>query len=129
MIRVTVIALSSLKERYLREASAEYQKRLGGYCSLKIEEIAPIKLPEKPSAAEINAALEREAELIINKIPAGSAVFPLCIEGSGVSSEEFADIIKENAGIGKSLTFIIGAPTACRVRSRLWLQKDFRFQK
>ena len=43
MIRVTVIALSSLKERYLREAAAEYQKRLGGYCSLKIEEIASVK--------------------------------------------------------------------------------------
>ena len=129
MIRVTVIALSSLKERYLREAAAEYQKRLGGYCSLKIEEIAPIKLPEKPSAAEINAALEREAEPIINKIPAGSAVFPLCIEGSGVSSEEFADIIKENAGIGKSLTFIIGSSYGLSGKVKALAAKRLSFSK
>ena len=109
MIKITVIALASLKEKYLKDAAAEYIKRLGAYCDLKIIELDPVRLPEKPSDAEINSALEREAELILKKIPAGDYVVPLCIEGKQLSSEELSQKIMEIADFGTgNIVFIIG---------------------
>ena len=109
MIKITVIALASLKEKYLKDAAAEYTKRLSPYCDLKIIELDPVRLPEKPSDAEINSALEREAELILKKIPAGDFIVPLCIEGKQLSSEEFSGVIEEKMNIGRGVTFIIGS--------------------
>ena len=109
MMKITVIALASLKEKYLKEAADEYIKRLGAFCNLKIIEIDPVRLPEKPSYAEISAALSREAELIAKKIPAGDFVVPLCIEGKQFSSEEFAEMLEEKMNIGRGVTFIIGS--------------------
>lgn len=108
-MKITVIALASLKEKYLREAADEYIKRLGAFCDLKIIELDPVRLPEKPSSAEISAALCREAELIAKKIPAGDFVVPLCIEGKQFSSEEFAEILEKKMNIGRGVTFIIGS--------------------
>lgn len=109
MMKITVIALASLKEKYLKEAADEYIKRLGAFCNLKIIELDPVRLPEKPSYAEISAALSREAELIAKKIPAGDFVVPLCIEGKQLSSEEFAEMLEEKVNIGRGVTFIIGS--------------------
>lgn len=109
MIKITVIALSSLKEKYLREAAAEYVKRLCVYCDLKIIELAPVRLPEKASSAEIEAALSREAELIIKKIPEGNYVIPLCIEGKQLSSEDFSMMMSQQMNMGRGVTFIIGS--------------------
>lgn len=109
MMKITVIALASLKEKYLKEAADEYIKRLGAFCNLKIIELDPVRLPEKPSYAEISAALSREAELIAKKIPAGDFVVPLCIEGKQFSSEEFAEMLEEKVNIGRGVTFIIGS--------------------
>ena len=108
-MKITVIALASLKEKYLKEAADEYIKRLGAFCDLKIIELDPVRLPEKPSSAEISAALIREAELIAKKIPAGDFVVPLCIEGKQFSSEEFAEMLEEKVNIGRGVTFIIGS--------------------
>lgn len=109
MMKITVIALSSLKEKYLKDASAEYVKRLGAFCDLKIIELAPVRLPEKPSPAEISSALEREAELINKKIPTGDLIVPLCIEGKQLSSEDFSIMMSEQMNMGRGVTFIIGS--------------------
>lgn len=109
MMKITVIALSSLKEKYLKDASAEYVKRLGAFCDLKIIELAPVRLPEKPSPAEISSALEREAELINKKIPTGDFIVPLCIEGKQLSSEDFSIMMSEQMNMGRGVTFIIGS--------------------
>ncbi len=109
MIKINIIALGKLKEKYLTAAADEYKKRLSGYCSLEINEIEPIKLPDKPSKAEVDKALKKEAELINAKIPAGSKVFAMCIEGKQFSSEDFAQKIDNEVNIGKSITFIIGS--------------------
>ena len=108
-MKITVIALSSLKEKYLKDASAEYVKRLGAFCDLKIIELAPVRLPEKPSPAEISSALEREAELINKKIPTGDFIVPLCIEGKQLSSEDFSIMMSEQMNMGRGVTFIIGS--------------------
>lgn len=109
MMKVTVICLGRLKEKYLTLATDEYRKRLSRYCNLEFLELEPVKLPDKPSESEINAALEKEADIILKKIPQQSEVYTLCIEGKSLSSEEFAKNIDSLKNMGKSLTFIIGS--------------------
>ena len=110
MIGVTIICEAKLKEKYLRDASDEYVKRLGAYCKLNIIELNPKKLPEDPSDAEIYNALEAEGKEILAKIPVGARIFAMCIEGKQLSSEKLA---KEIASCGVSgisnVVFIIGS--------------------
>ena len=109
MVNVKLITVGKLKERYFREASEEYEKRLGAYCKLEVSEIEPAKLPDDPSDGEVEKALEKEAEKILQKIPQGSFVIPLCIEGKQLSSEKFSELIgKETASGRNTLVFIIG---------------------
>ena len=65
MLNITIIAIGKLKEQYLRDASAEYQKRLSASCKLNIIELTPEKLSDNPSAKEIENALNNEAKKII----------------------------------------------------------------
>ena len=109
MIKINLIALGKLKERYLSDAVEEYKKRLSRYCNLEICEIEPVRLPEKPSQGEIDAALEREAILIAKKILPESTVIALCVEGKGMTSEGFAENIKSQCDMGRSVTLIIGS--------------------
>lgn len=109
MIKITFITLGKLKEKYLRDAVDEYSKRLSRYCKLEIIELNPVNLPEKPSQSEIDAALIKEAEMIEKRIPDGSVVTALCVEGKGISSEQLADFIAVNTNSGKNMCFIIGS--------------------
>ncbi len=109
MIKVTLICLAKLKEKYLKDAVEEYKKRLSRYCSLDIIELEPVRLPEKPSHSEIEQALLKEADMILKKIPQNSEIYTLCIEGKELSSEQFARNIDTLQNEGKSLTFVIGS--------------------
>ena len=109
MLNITIIAVGKLKEQYLRDASAEYQKRLSTLCKLNIIEINPEKLSDNPSAKEIENALNSEAKKIIEKIPKGAKVYSMCIEGKQRSSEELSAEIDNLATMGISnIVFIIG---------------------
>ena len=108
-MKVTLIAPEGLKEKYLRDAADEYIKRLRSFCDLKIAEFSPFKLPDKPSGSQIAAALDREAEQILKRIPAGSRTAALCIEGKMLSSEELAGEIHAADNSGTPFTFIIGS--------------------
>lgn len=101
--------LSTLKEKYWREAAQEYCKRLNGYCDLNLIEIKPAALPDKPSPAQIRTALEREAAVIETKIPRNHHVIALCVEGKPLSSEAFAAEIENCADQGQGITFLIGS--------------------
>jgi 23S rRNA (pseudouridine1915-N3)-methyltransferase len=109
MLKVKVIAIGSLKEEYLRAAVAEYVKRLSAYCEITLCELKETKLPDKPSAAEINAALEAEAAKIMAEIPAKAFTVTLCIEGKEYSSEEFAAFIDDVRMQSGTLCLIIGS--------------------
>lgn len=109
MIKLTLITLGKLKEKYLREACEEYEKRLSRYCDINIIELSPAYLPDNPSNSEINSALQKEAELIKKRIPEGSFITTLCVEGKKLSSERFAEFIKGNANSGINMCFIIGS--------------------
>lgn len=110
MISVNIICVGNLKEKYLRDAVEEYRKRLSAFCKIQIIEIAEQRLSDKPSQSEINSALEKEAERIIQKIPKGSATVAMAIEGKQLSSENFSEKISEFALRGySSISFIIGS--------------------
>lgn len=110
MMSVTVIALGKMKEKYMREFVAEYEKRLKTMCKLNIIELSPVSLPDNPSEKQIETALDDEAEKITAKIPQGSYVLSMCIEGKQKSSEELASLIQNKAVGGVSnIVFIIGS--------------------
>ncbi len=109
MQKITLISVGRLKEDFFKAAEKEYAKRLGGFCDLKIIEVNQQQLPSNPSEGQIEAALSLEAEEIIAKIPKGSDIITLCIEGKLYSSEELSRVIESNANMGSgSMTFIIG---------------------
>lgn len=109
MLTVTVICIGKLKEKYLRDACGEYEKRLGAFCKLNIVELSECKLPDNPSPSEIQRCIEKEGELILAKLPKDSFVIPLCIEGRPYSSPALASEIEKLAVFGQSgLTFVIG---------------------
>lgn len=108
---VNIIAVGKLKENYLREACAEYSKRLGAFCKLNITELAECRVSEKPSENEIKTALLTEgkvtAPLIIGKNCYNIA---MCIEGKQLSSTGLSEKIERIAVDGKSiLNIIIGS--------------------
>ena len=109
-MNITVISLGKLKEKYLRDAIDEYSKRIAAYGKLDIIELNPVRLSDNPSQTEISNALSKEAEEIKKKIPGGSYVYALCIEGKELSSEKLAESIKNAFLNGKSnIVFIIGS--------------------
>ena len=109
MIKCKIIALGSLKEKFFKEACAEYQKRLSRFCDLEICEIEPVRLPDTPSSGEIENALKKEADQIIKKIPQNAKVIALCVEGKEMPSEKLAAQIDEISAIGQGICFIIGS--------------------
>ncbi len=109
MIGITVICIGKLKEKYLRDACDEYSKRLGAFCKLNIIELGPKRLSDNPSKGEIDNALVSEGKEIISKIPAGSKIYAMCIEGRQMPSEALANEIESCAVNGCSnAVFIIG---------------------
>ena len=110
MFDITLIVMGKLKEKFYLSAAAEYEKRLKGYCSFKIVELPEHRLPEDPSPAEIQAGLDKEAELIFQKIPKNAWLCIFTPEGKILSSEEFAGKLKEVKNMGKSSAcFLIGS--------------------
>ena len=109
MIKVKIIALGRLKEKYLRDAADEYIKRLKGYCDLEIIELNPVKLSDNPSEKEIDAALKSEAQMILKKVPQNSKITALCVEGKGLPSEKFAKSINSATFDGAPICFVIGS--------------------
>ena len=121
MFEITLIAMGKLKEKFYINAACEYEKRLKGYCQFKILELPEIRLPDSPSPAEIMAGLEKEAELILSKIPKGAWFCTLTPEGKMLSSDELAVKMKEIKNNGKSSAcFLIGSSfgIAQRVKDR-----------
>lgn len=109
MMTVNFIAMGKLKETYFREACAEYQKRLGAFAKVTVKEPEPVDLPQEPSRALIDKALEREAELIRAQIKGGYKV-AMCVEGKAMPSEELAAKLEGMAGGGIStVNFIVGS--------------------
>lgn len=109
MLKITLITVGKLKEKYLRDAVAEYEKRLTSLCSLRCIEIESARLPDSPNPSLISAALVAESVKILAAIPNGAYVIPMCIEGKQLDSEELSAKLSDLGVSGKSdICFIIG---------------------
>ena len=107
-MNIKLIVIGKLKEDYLRNACAEYIKRLGRYCTFELHELDECRLSDNPSDKEIAAALKKEGEQI--KRYASGYIVPMCIEGKQLSSPELAEKIASAGVSGNStVTFIIGS--------------------
>lgn len=110
MFEITLIAMGKMKEKFYLSAAAEYEKRMKGYCQFKILELPESRLPENPSPAEITMGLEKEADLILSKIPKGAWFCTLTPEGKLINSEALAEKLSAVKNSGKSSAcFLIGS--------------------
>lgn len=110
MMNVNFIAMGKLKDSWQREACAEYLKRLAAYSRVTVKEPEPIALPQEPSAAQIEQALEREGAAIREQLSKGGYKIALCVEGKPLSSEKLAELLENLANNGiSSVNFIVGS--------------------
>ena len=108
MIKINIIAVGKLKEKYLTDALKEYLKRLTAFAKVEIIEINEYKAKDNPSLGEIEIIKEKEGEAILSKISKSAYVIPMCIEGTQLSSEEFNRKIEDIMQISGEIDFIIG---------------------
>lgn len=109
MLSIRVITVGNLKEDYLRDAVAEYSKRLGGLCKLEVIQLKEAYVSDSPSQAEINAALDSEGERILAKMSPRSYKIAMCVEGKQLSSEQFAARIEQISSVSSEICFVIGS--------------------
>lgn len=108
-MKITLVTVGKIKEKFYTDAIAEYRKRLSRYCKLDIVQVADEKTPDKASEAEERQIKEKEGERILAQIRDSAYVIALAIEGKQLSSEELADKLSQLGISGKSeLVFVIG---------------------
>lgn len=124
-IKITVVSVGKLKERFWKDAVAEYAKRLGGYCQLKLIEV-PDRDPAK-CGGDIKA-MEAEGADILKAVPASARCILLAIDGKQRGSVEFSKHLDQLALDGASeLAFIIGGSTGVDVAVRKRADETFSF--
>lgn len=110
MIRVNIICIGKVKEKYFIDAINEYAKRLSAFCKFTVVELAEEKIKSNnPNASQISEVINAEGRRILQKIYQSDYVIAMCIEGKMFSSEELSKTIDSISISGKStVDFIIG---------------------
>ena len=109
MLKITILCVGKIKEKYFSDAVAEYKKRLGRYCRMEIIEVADEKAPEDISAAMEEEIKRKEGERLLKSIREGDYIIALAIEGEQLSSVELAKKLDKLATRGISqIVFVIG---------------------
>ncbi|MCR4909384.1 MAG: 23S rRNA (pseudouridine(1915)-N(3))-methyltransferase RlmH [Lachnospiraceae bacterium] len=115
-MKVSILCAGKLKEQYLKDAMAEYSKRLSRYCKFSVLEVT-----DGPD-------MEAEAERLLKNIPSDAELFSLEIEGKGCSSPEFAGYFEECMNAGKShICFLIGGSEGLSERVRAEASRHISF--
>ena len=108
-MKITILTVGKIKEKYLRDAIAEYSKRLSRYCKLEIIEVADEKTPENASETVEDAIRSKEGERLLKNVRDGAFVITLEIGGKQLTSEELADKIDTlGVQVVSHIIFIIG---------------------
>ena len=108
-MKITIVTVGKIKEKYLKDAIAEYTKRLSKYCKLEIVEVADEKTPDNASETVDDMIRSKEAERIMKYIKDDAYVITLEIQGKQLTSEELADKINTLGIQGTShIAFVIG---------------------
>ena len=107
-MRVTIIGVGKIKERFFTDAIKEYAKRLGRFTDFEIIEIPDESIPENASDKEKENIKTREGKKILSRIKPQSYIISLCIEGKQLSSEELAQKLQDICMSASRIVFIIG---------------------
>ncbi|WP_371068825.1 23S rRNA (pseudouridine(1915)-N(3))-methyltransferase RlmH [Sediminibacillus sp. JSM 1682029] len=108
-MKITIISVGKLKEKYLKQGIAEYVKRLGAYAKVEEIEVPDEKAPENLSAADMEMVKQKEGDRILAKIGADDYVISLEIKGDMITSEQLASKIDKLTTYGNSkIVFVIG---------------------
>ncbi len=109
-MNIKIIAVGKIKEKFYKEAIAEYAKRMGPYNSIEIIEVPDEMAPENLSDKEIEQIKDKEGEKILAKITDTDYVVSLEILGKQLTSEQFASFIQTEMaeGFGRDMVYIIG---------------------
>lgn len=129
-MKITIISVGKIKERFFTEAIKEYTKRLSRYCKLSEEIIPDERADESFSVSEIEQVKIKEGQKILSKIPKNSYVFVLDIKGKQLSSEELAKKINTFGIQGTHhITFIIGGSNGLSQEVRAAADLKLSFSK
>lgn len=127
-MKCTVYCTGSLKEKYWKEAEAEYSKRLSRFGGWNVVELSESPLPENPSQKQIDLALEKEGEALLKRINPRAYTIALCVEGKQKSSEELAALLAHLPADGYSeIALLIGSSYGMseRVKKQAHLRLSF----
>ena len=124
-MRITLVTVGKIKEKYLEQAIAEYSKRLSRYCRLEIIQVADEKTPEGASSAVEEQIKEKEGERILAQIREGAYVIALAIDGQMLDSVELSQKISKLGIDGIShIVFVIGGSLG--LSSRVLKRADYK---
>lgn len=108
-MKITILCVGKVKEKFYRDAIDEFSKRLSKYCKLEIVEVADEKTQEQSSDTEIRIVKEKEGERLLKNIKDDAFVITLCIDGKQLDSEELSEKIEKLGVQGTShIYFVIG---------------------
>ena len=108
MLHIDIICIGKIRENYLKDAIAEYTKRLSKYCILNIIELPDEKLPNKLNSSLELEVKQKESNLILSHIKKDSYVIALDLNGKEYSSVDFSDKISNLSITNSHITFLIG---------------------
>ena len=109
MANILIISVGTLKEDYLKEAVAEYKKRLSQYAKVDEINIKEEKIANEDDSSQVKRALEAEGERILAAIPKGSGKIAMCVEGKQYDSPSLASLIGRMLDDSGKVTLIIGS--------------------
>ncbi|MFD2707186.1 23S rRNA (pseudouridine(1915)-N(3))-methyltransferase RlmH [Salibacterium lacus] len=108
-MQIQIVSVGKIKEKYIKQGIEEFEKRLGPYCKLTMEEVNDEQAPEQMSEKEKEQVKEKEGERILHKIKSGQHVIVLDLDGKQWSSEKLAEKMEQWGLHGKSqIAFVIG---------------------
>lgn len=108
-MKIKIICVGKLKEKYLEEGVKEYLKRLSAYCDVEVIEVGDERIPENPSLAEKMIVKSKEGRRILDKVKQDDYMILLDVQGKEVDSIQFAESIEDCMLHGKStIDFVIG---------------------
>lgn len=129
MLHINILCIGKIKERFFREAIAEYSKRLSKYCLLNIKE-----LPDKPLPSKLNESIEKqiidfESDLLISRLQNNSFNIALDSNGEEFDSISFSELINNLQQDFSEITFIVGGSLGLNNKLKNMCNKQISFSK
>lgn len=119
MIKINIICIGKIKEKYFTDAIAEYAKRLTAFCKFNIIELSEERIKSNiPNRSQIDEVIFSEGKRIMQKISPSDYVVAMCIEGKSMSSEELSKLI-DNASVSGKAPLILLSAAATDLTNRL----------